>query len=66
MWGDTMPNFTHNEIDAHYVDSGDGNSDVLLHAGGRSERQWRKISTQLEEQFRLIAPDLIGFGKTPP
>ncbi len=59
-----MPSFRHAEIIANYIDEGDGDPIVLLHAGGSSGRQWRNIVARLSERFRCIAPDLIGFGQT--
>ena len=60
-----MPSLHHAGFEAHYVASGSGDAVVLLHAGASSARQWRKISPQLEQRYRLLAPDLIGFGDTP-
>jgi pimeloyl-ACP methyl ester carboxylesterase len=37
---------------------------VLLHAGGSSGKQWAKTASFLEDRFRVIAPDLWGFGLT--
>jgi pimeloyl-ACP methyl ester carboxylesterase len=48
----------------HYMDMGRGEAVVLLHAGGTSSAHWRKIAPLLQSQFRLVAPDLIGFGET--
>lgn len=61
-----MPTLEHNSSNAHYTVSGTGDSVVLLHAGGSSGRQWRKIGAHLEGDYRLIAPDLLGFGDTEP
>lgn len=61
-----MPNFQTQGLSACYTETGCGPTVVLLHAGGSSSAQWRKISPFLEETFRLVAPDLIGFGETGP
>lgn len=47
-----------------FTDRGDGPPIVLLHAGASSGKQWNKISAILEAKYRLIAPDLWGFGST--
>ena len=47
-----------------YFESGKGAPIVLLHAGGSSGKQWAKTARQLETRFRVIAPDLWGFGDT--
>lgn len=39
---------------------------VLLHSGGMSSRQWRKLGELLTPQYRVIAPDFLGSGSNPP
>jgi pimeloyl-ACP methyl ester carboxylesterase len=59
-----MPSCQINEIAAHYMETGQGETVVLLHAGGTSSAHWRKIMPYLQGRFHVIAPDLIGFGET--
>lgn len=47
-----------------YFESGAGAPILLLHAGGTSGKQWAKTARLLEARFRVIAPDLWGFGDT--
>jgi pimeloyl-ACP methyl ester carboxylesterase len=47
-----------------YVERGTGPPLMLLHAGGSSGRQWEKVMLLLECHFRVVAPDLWGFGLT--
>jgi len=60
-----MSTLRYNGHSAHYLDSGRGDTVVLLHAGASSSRQWKKMSAELPRSYRLLAPDLIGFGETP-
>jgi pimeloyl-ACP methyl ester carboxylesterase len=48
--------------------SGGGADDavVLLHSGGMSSRQWRKLADRLAPTHRVIAPDFLGSGANPP
>ena len=39
---------------------------VLLHSGGMSGRQWRKLAETLGERVRVLAPDFLGSGANPP
>ena len=48
----------------HYVETGSGPPVMMLHAGGSSGRQWRKVVESLGDGYRVILPDLIGFGET--
>jgi pimeloyl-ACP methyl ester carboxylesterase len=59
-----MPYCQVNGFAAHYIESGKGETLVLLHAGGTSSAHWRKVVPLLQDRFRIIAPDLIGFGET--
>lgn len=51
----------------HYIDEGDPRSDhtfVLLHGNPTSNYIWRNIVPYLTRCGRVIAPDLIGMGKS--
>jgi len=51
----------------HYVDQGDKNSKhtfLLLHGNPTSSYLWRNIIPHLEPLGRVVAPDLIGMGKS--
>ena len=39
---------------------------VLLHCSGSSGAQWRTLAARLGERYRVIAPDLIGYGAALP
>lgn len=47
-----------------YVDQGSGELVVLLHSSGSSGAQWRALVGQLSTRYRVIAPDLLGYGAT--
>jgi pimeloyl-ACP methyl ester carboxylesterase len=46
-------------------DEGSGPAVVLLHAGVADRRMWDAITPALAHSFRVIRPDLRGFGQTP-
>ena len=50
--------------DRGYEDRGSGTPYVFLHGNPSSSYMWRKILPLLEEQGRLLAPDLIGMGRS--
>jgi pimeloyl-ACP methyl ester carboxylesterase len=39
---------------------------ILLHSSGSSGAQWRALSAQLSPRYRVVAPDLYGYGSTAP
>lgn len=38
---------------------------LLVHSGGFTSRQWRKLAQQLAPSHDVLAPDLIGYGSEP-
>ena len=50
--------------DMHYIDQGEGDPILFLHGNPTSNYLWRNVIPHLEGQGRLIAPDLIGMGKS--
>ncbi|HEY1811386.1 MAG TPA: alpha/beta fold hydrolase [Kofleriaceae bacterium] len=38
---------------------------VLLHSGGFTSRQWKKLEAELAPTHRVLAPDLTGYGARP-
>jgi haloacetate dehalogenase len=53
-----------NGIRQHYLDVGAGPPVVLLHGFPETSFAWRHQIPVLAEQFRVIAPDLRGYGET--
>jgi pimeloyl-ACP methyl ester carboxylesterase len=54
------------EVDVFYREAGPANAPVilLLHGYPTASHMFRDLIPRLEGQFRLIAPDLPGFGQT--
>lgn len=52
----------------HYVDEGSGEPIILIHGEPTWSYLYRNFIPQLSRNFRVIAPDHMGFGKseTPP
>ncbi|MDP2311842.1 MAG: alpha/beta hydrolase [Pseudomonadota bacterium] len=48
------------------VDRGEGPPVVLVHSSGLSAQQWGPIVPRLAERHRVLAPDLLGYGKSAP
>lgn len=49
----------------HYKESGQGFPVVLIHGFCESKELWTDFQSKLSENFRVICPDLPGFGESP-
>lgn len=49
-------------VRVHYVEAGEGPTLVLLHGLFSDHRIWRRVIPTLAQQYRVVAPDLPGFG----
>jgi pimeloyl-ACP methyl ester carboxylesterase len=49
-----------------YREAGDGEPVVLLHCSAGSAGSWRAIIDSLGENHRVLAPDLLGYGRSAP
>jgi len=45
---------------------GDGPGVVCLHSNGSSSGQWRALMESLAPEYRVLAADMYGSGKSPP
>ncbi len=58
---------THHRIEVNgfllnYAEAGDGEPVLLLHGWPQHHGMWSRVIPMLSERFRVIAPDLRGFG----
>ncbi|WP_374945493.1 alpha/beta fold hydrolase [Agreia sp.] len=56
-------------VDTNYHDVGEGPVLLMLHGSGpgvSAWANWRGVIPDLATRFRVIAPDLLGFGRTRP
>ncbi|MGV2293182.1 alpha/beta hydrolase [Trinickia sp. YCB016] len=65
----SQPEVTHHTITAngirqHYVEAGEGAPVVLLHGFPETHYAWRHQIPVLAQHYRVIAPDLRGYGET--
>jgi len=59
-----MPVFVGSSLLVDYTDDGVGRPVILLHSSVSGNRQWRKLTEALRDRYRVIAPNLYGYGKT--
>ncbi|PGS56421.1 2-succinyl-6-hydroxy-2,4-cyclohexadiene-1-carboxylate synthase [Bacillus sp. AFS041924] len=53
-----------NEVTYSYTESGRGQTILLLHGFTGSTKTWENLINKLEQNFHVIAIDLLGHGKT--
>ncbi len=53
-----------NDLKMHYVEAGKGPPVLLLHGFPETWYCWRHQIPELSERYRLIVPDLRGYGET--
>jgi len=59
-----MPFIQHKSGTMHYLEDGTGTPVVALHASASTGQQWDSLSGYLSGRFRVIRPDLPGYGKS--
>lgn len=52
------------DIEVAYYDEGDGDPVVFCHGIPTSSFLWRHAAPPLADQYRVIAPDMIGYGNS--
>jgi pimeloyl-ACP methyl ester carboxylesterase len=48
-----------------FYESGSGFPVIFIHGFCESSNIWKSLSKELSEEFRILCPDLPGFGKSP-
>lgn len=62
-----MPDVAVNGTVLHYAERGEGEPLLLLHGGlGTAGLHWRRDIPFYAQHFRVIAPDLRGYGRSSP
>ena len=61
-----MPSLQIDGATIAYSDTGSGEPVILAHCSGGSRRQWRALADRLAGHYRVLAPDLYGYGETDP
>src|SRR6266487_952268 len=51
-------------LELAYSAVGFGAHVVLLHSGGLSSRQWGRLAEELARGYRVVSPDLLGYGRS--
>lgn len=49
-----------------YQDVGSGPTVLLAHCSGASHHAWAPLAAALSDRYRVLAPDLLGYGRSEP
>jgi pimeloyl-ACP methyl ester carboxylesterase len=60
-----MPTLLARHTELAYTDEGGGPPVILIHGSASSRGQWRAAVLDLAPRYRVLAPDLHGYGATP-
>lgn len=61
-----MPVLRRGGLSIDCIDEGKGPPVVLAHSSVSGNRQWKRLIERLRGRYRVIAPNLLGYGKTTP
>ena len=54
------------DVEIAYLDEGEGPSVLLGHCSAASHKEWAPLIDILAEDWRVLAPDFIGYGHSDP
>jgi pimeloyl-ACP methyl ester carboxylesterase len=57
---------TRSDVKLAFDESGSGDPLLLVHGLGTSRGVWRTAASELDRSWRVLAPDLPGFGESAP
>lgn len=61
-----MKHLTASGVDIAYLDVGKGPVVILGHCSSASHREWLPLIEALKADWRVLAPDFIGYGQSAP
>ncbi|HUL09833.1 MAG TPA: alpha/beta fold hydrolase [Candidatus Acidoferrum sp.] len=59
-----LPRIEIDGVRVAYAEAGRGETVLLLHSSASSSAQWRALTEILQARWRVLAPDLHGYGQT--
>ena len=59
-----MPILEKDDVVLDYLETGQGTTVILIHSTVSGNRQWKTLMEDIGKDFRVLAPNLRGYGKT--
>lgn len=53
-------------VEIAYLDEGKGPAVIIGHCSSASHKEWLPLIETLKSEWRVLAPDLIGYGQSAP
>ena len=61
-----MKQLTVGGVEIAYLDEGKGPAVILGHCSSASHKEWLPLIETLKADWRVLAPDFIGYGQSDP
>ena len=61
-----MKQLTSSGVEIAYLDEGKGPAVVVGHCSSASHKEWLPLIEALKADWRVLAPDFIGYGSSAP
>ena len=61
-----MQQLTVSGVEIAYLDQGTGPAVVIGHCSSASHKEWLPLIAELQSDWRVLAPDFIGYGQSDP
>lgn len=61
-----MQQLTVDGVEIAYLDEGSGPAIVIGHCSSASHKEWLPLIAELQSDWRVLAPDFIGYGQSDP
>jgi pimeloyl-ACP methyl ester carboxylesterase len=62
----TVKQLTSSGVEIAYLDEGKGPAVVVGHCSSASHKEWLPLIETLKADWRVLAPDFIGYGRSAP
>src|SRR5262249_40098270 len=62
----SMPILEAHDRKVSYEEDGAGPVVLLMHGSPGNARPWARVGARLADRYRVVAPDLPGYGETSP
>ncbi|HMK40462.1 MAG TPA: alpha/beta fold hydrolase, partial [Methyloceanibacter sp.] len=61
-----MQQLTISGVEIAYLDEGTGPAIIIGHCSSASHKEWLPLIAKLQSDWRVLAPDFIGYGQSDP